>query len=139
MANFKFQISHFKSMGLHGFTLLEVMIALAVISIALLAVLSAQSQGVSLANESRFNTTASLLAQGKMAEIETVGDVGDLRRGSGDFGEAFPDYVWRLSVEDVSFGAAASVSNRLKRIDLEVGFVPDGRYRYQLRLYRFFP
>lgn len=139
MTNFKFQMSNFKSMGLHGFTLLEVMIALAVISIALLAVLSAQSQGVSLANESRFNTTASLLAQGKMAEIETVGDVGDLGRGSGDFGEAFPDYVWHLSVADVSPGFAASVSNRLKRIDLEVGFVPDRRYRYQLRLYRFFP
>jgi general secretion pathway protein I len=138
LAIFKFQISNFKSMVFPGFTLLEVMIALAVISIALLTLLGSQSQGLSLANESRFNTTASLLAQGKMAEIASVGNLGDMPPASGDFGEDFPDYVWELSVDDVFFEGAGKVSERLKRIDLEVSFVPDRRYRYQLRLYRFF-
>ena len=40
-----------------GFTLLEVMIAVAIIAIALMAVLGSQTQGLSLAGESRFNRT----------------------------------------------------------------------------------
>ena len=55
-----------------GFTLLEVMIAMAIIAIALVAVFGSQSQSLSLANEAKFSTTAALLAQSKMAEIETL-------------------------------------------------------------------
>jgi len=136
--NFKFQVSSFNLQLSPGFTLLEVMIALAVISIALMALLGSQSQGLSLANESRFNTTASLLAQGKMAEIEAITDKQDLASDSGDFGDEFRDYAWQVSVYDVTFEGAGKISDRLKRIDLEVRYIPDNRYRYQLRLYRFF-
>ncbi|MDQ1333402.1 MAG: ral secretion pathway protein [Thermodesulfobacteriota bacterium] len=139
MPDFKFQISDFRFLVPPGFTLLEVMIALAVISIALMALLGSQSQGLSLGNESRFNTTASLLAQAKMAEIEAIRDQRDLASDSGYFGEEFPDYAWQLSVHDVSFDGAPTVSNRLKCIDLDVSYVPNGRYRCQFRLYRFFP
>ena len=122
-----------------GFTLLEVMIAVAIIAIALMALLDSQSQGLSLANESRFNTTASLLAQGKMAEIEAITEKRNLVSDSGDFGDAFPDYAWQLSVQDVSFEGVDKISDHLKQIDLEVRYVPDAHYRYRLRLYRFFP
>jgi general secretion pathway protein I len=122
-----------------GFTLLEVMIAVAVIAVALLALLGSQSQGLSLANESRFNTTASLLAQGKMAEIEAVKDRRDLASASGDFGDDFPDYAWQLSIDDVSLAGGGQVSDHLKRIDLAVSWGTDNRYQYRLRLYRFFP
>jgi len=54
-----------------GFTLMEVMIAMAILAITLVAVFQSQSQSVSMATEVRFLTTASLLAQGKMAEIDT--------------------------------------------------------------------
>jgi len=139
LQRFTCHASGFGSQAASGFTLLEVMIAAAVIAIALMALLGSQSQGLSLANESRFNTTASLLAQGKMAEFEAVTDRRNLTSDSGDFGDEFPDYAWRLSVDDVSFEGADTVSDRLKRIDLEVRYVPDDRYRCQLRLYRFFP
>ena len=121
-----------------GFTLLEVMIAVAIIAIALMALLDSQSQGLSLANESRFNTTASLLAQGKMAEIEAITEKRNLVSDSGDFGDDFADYAWQLSVQDVSFEGVDKISDHLKRIDLEVRYIPDHRYGYQLRLYRFF-
>jgi len=134
----QFQISNFKFQAPPGFTLLEVMIALAVISIALMALLGSQSQGLSLANESRFNTTASLLAQGKMAEIEALTDQQDLASDSGNFGDEFRDYAWQVSIHDVTFEGAGKISDRLKRIDLEVRYMQDNRYRYQLRLYRFF-
>ena len=136
---FKFQISNFKFCISPGFTLLEVMIAVAIIAIALTAVLGSQSQGLSLAGESRFNRTAALLAQGKMAEIEAVKDQRDLNSDSGDFEDEFPGYTWQLSVHDVLFDGAEKLSDRLKQIDLKVSWGSDKRYQYRLRLYRFFP
>ena len=136
---FKFQIPNFKFCISRGFTLLEVMIAVAIIAIALMAVLGSQSQGLSLAGESRFNRTAALLAQGKMAEIEVVKDQRDLNSDSGDFGDEFPGYTWQLSVHEVLFGGAEMISDRLKQIELEVSWGSDELYQYRLRLYRFFP
>ncbi|MCJ7684086.1 MAG: prepilin-type N-terminal cleavage/methylation domain-containing protein [Desulfobacteraceae bacterium] len=136
---FKFQNSKFKFRVSPGFTLLEVMIAVAIIAIALMAVLGSQSQGLSLAGESRFNRTAALLAQGKMAEIEAVKDRRDLNSDSGDFGDEFPGYTWQLSVHEVLFDGAEMISDRLKQIDLEVSWGSDELYQYRLRLYRFFP
>jgi len=137
--NFKFQTSNFKLSFPPGFTLLEVMIAVAIIAIALMAVLGSQSQGLSLAGESRFNRTATLLAQEKMAEVEAVKTQGDLNSDSGDFGDEFPGYTWQLSVHDVLFEGAERLSDRLKQIDLEVLWGSDELYQYRLRLYRFFP
>jgi general secretion pathway protein I len=136
---FKFQNSKFKFRVSPGFTLLEVMIAVAIIAIALMAVLGSQTQGLSLAGESRFNRTAALLAQGKMAEIEAVKDRRDLNSDSGDFGDEFPGYTWQLSVHEVLFDGAEMISDRLKQIDLEVSWGSDELYQYRLRLYRFFP
>ena len=121
-----------------GFTLLEVMVAMAIIAIALTAVLGSQSQSVSLASEAKFNTTAPLLAQSKIAEIE-VAEQSDLAGDSGDFGEDFPGYTWELSVEDIVFEEPENVSDLLKRIDLKVSWGEEELYQYRLRLYRFFP
>jgi len=115
------------------------MIAVAIIAIALMAVLGSQSQGLSLAGESKFNRTAALLAQEKMAEIEAVKDLGDLNSDSGDFGDEFPGYTWQLSMHDILFDGAEKISDRLKQIDLEVSWGSDELYQYRLRLYRFFP
>ena len=121
-----------------GFTLLEVMVAMAIIAIALTAVLGSQSQSVSLASEAKFKTTAPFLAQSKIAEIE-VAEQDDLAGGSGDFGEDFPGYTWELSVEDIAFEEPENVSDLLKRIDLKVSWGEEKLYQYRLRLYRFFP
>jgi general secretion pathway protein I len=121
-----------------GFTLLEVMVAMAIIAIALTAVLGSQSQGVSLANEAKFNTTAPLLAQCKMAEIEAA-DPDDLADDSGDFGEDFPGYTWQLTVKDVVLEAPENVSERLRQCNLGVYWGEGGLYKYSIRLYRFSP
>jgi general secretion pathway protein I len=119
-----------------GFTLLEVMISVAIIAIAFVAVLGAQSRGISLSEESRFNTTAALLAQGKMAEISAFGTNAIVSR-SGDFGEEFPGYAWQLWTEPVSFEGAGKASERLKRIDLVVTYGERPLYQYHVRLYAF--
>lgn len=82
-----------------GFTLLEIMIAMAVLAISLVAVFQSQSQSISMISRSRFETTAPLLAQAKMAELEAAG-ADDLISESGDFGEDYPDYSWEVQVED---------------------------------------
>jgi general secretion pathway protein I len=82
-----------------GFTLLEVMIAMAILAIALTAVFSSQAQSISMAASARFETSAALLAQSKMAEYEAM-PPGEMRTDSGDFGEDFPDYRWQAEVSD---------------------------------------
>ena len=120
-----------------GFTLLEVMVAIALIAIALMAVLGSQSQSVSLAGEARFNTTAALLAQSKMAEIESQAPE-DLTADSGDFDEDFPGYTWKLAVSNVIIDRPENVSDHLKQVDLTISWGEDEQFLYALRVYRFF-
>jgi general secretion pathway protein I len=120
-----------------GFTLLEVMVAIALIAIALTAVLGSQSQSVSLAGEARFSTTAALLAQSKMAQIE-LQDPEDLTADSGDFDEDFPGYTWKLRVSNVMLDRPENVSDYLKQVDLTIVWGEDEKYQYALRVYRFF-
>ena len=119
-----------------GFTLLEVMVAMAILAIALTAVLGSQSQSLSLAADAKFNTTAPLLAKGKMAEAEAE-DPDNLVSDSGDFGEDFPGYTWEMTVNDVALGGTGNVSDFLKEVDLTVAWGDGGLYEYHLRLYRF--
>ena len=121
-----------------GFTLLEVMIAMAIIAIALVAVLGSQSQILTLASEAKFNTTAALLAQSKMAEIETE-SMENLSSDSGDFGEDFPNYHWECTVGDLSLAGVEEALDFLKQIDLAVYWGNSEHYQYRLRLYRFVP
>ena len=121
-----------------GFTLLEVMVAMAIIAIALTAVLGSQSQSLSLAGEAKFSTTVSFLAQSKMAEIESEKPE-NLTGNSGDFGEDFPGYRWNLRIDDVTFDEPEGVSDHLRQIDLTVSWEDNDQYAYRLRLYRFVP
>ena len=114
----------------NGFTLMEVMIAMAILAIALVTIFQSQSQSISMTGNSRFLTTASLLAQGKLAEIEIM-NMRDVRTDSGDFGDGFPDYTWRVEVKDTEF-------EMVKKIELTV---VNNRLtlnnKYLLELYRF--
>jgi len=53
-----------------------------------------------MASSSRFLTTASLLAQGRMARIDAA-DPREVVSAKGDFGEEFSDYAWQVEVGDV--------------------------------------
>ncbi|MDY6880454.1 MAG: type II secretion system protein [Thermodesulfobacteriota bacterium] len=119
-----------------GFSLLEVMVAVAIIAIALSAVFGSQSQSVSLANEVKFNTTAPLLAQTWIAEME-LEKAEDLASDSGDFGEDYPYYTWESTVRDVHFDSPENVSDHLRQIDLEVSFNKAKALEYRVRLFRF--
>jgi general secretion pathway protein I len=116
-----------------GFTLLEVMIAVAIIAIALTTLLGSQSQSVSFANSAKFETMAALLAQSKMSELVTL-EKNRLTSDSGDFGDDYPGFTWEVRVSDITIGNIANISDYLKQVDLTVTW---GVYNYNLRLYQY--
>jgi general secretion pathway protein I len=81
-----------------GFTLLEVMIAVAVIAIALVALLGSQARSLGRAGETTFNTIAPMLASTKLAELG--GGMSLAAEGEGDFSPSRPDYRWRVKISD---------------------------------------
>jgi general secretion pathway protein I len=81
-----------------GFTLLEVMVALAILATAFSAALRLHSDCMEMLISSRIHTKAAELAQYKMTEMELTG-FRDLGIPSGEFGELEPDYVWDVRVE----------------------------------------
>ena len=124
--------------GDFGFTLLEVMFAMAIIAIALTAVLQLQSQSLSLAGEARFFTTAPLLAQSRMAGIMTTAPE-ELRSDYGDFGEDFSDYTWRSTLEDLAIEGAPELLSSIKRIGLNDIWNNSEDFKYNLVFYRYVP
>jgi len=80
-----------------GFTLLEVMIALGVLSIALVALLGLRNRDIQLTDYARNLTRATLLAQDRAFQ---AGRNPDLALGylEGDFGTDYPGFRWRQDV-----------------------------------------
>ena len=102
-----------------GFTLIEIMIALSVLSIALVVLLGLRNQGIALAARSRQVIDATLLARQKVTEISAEG-FPELGEQSGDFGANFPQYTWRQHVVQTPF-------NIVRELLLEVVWKEDHR------------
>jgi general secretion pathway protein I len=117
-----------------GFTLLEVMVAMAIMAIVLVSVYRMQSQTLAMNTATRFYTLAPMLAQSKLAQLET-GASEIIAGDSGDFGDKFPGYSWNVSTEEVTIAALGEVANDFKRIDLSVSF-NGNEYVYNVRTYR---
>ena len=118
-----------------GFTLLEVMVALAVMSIVLVSVYRMHSQSLAMNTAARFYTLAPMLAQSKMAEIADLSS-STFPEDSGDFGEEFPGYSWKASIADVTSEILGEVSEDLKQVDVTISF-NENQLVYNLRTYKF--
>ncbi len=92
-----------------GFTLLEVLISLAIIAIVLITCLRAQNQSIRLYHLSRDMTIATILARQKMGEIELAG-FPELGEDEGDFEDTFPGFSWQRSVSTTPFEEARRVA-----------------------------
>jgi len=103
-----------------GFTLLEVLISLAIIGIALVVILKVQFYNLKLCTESKNVLLAKMLAQEKMAKVELTDELhphlisspleGE-DRGEGVF-EKNKDFSWILNSDEVEKG--------LRKVDLKV-------------------
>ena len=85
-----------------GFTLLEVMIALAFVAIALVAVIEAQGQGIVMADEARFKTRALFIARALLSDAETDTDLTD-GVVDGQLDSPFQDLSWRRETTPMPF------------------------------------
>jgi len=120
-----------------GFTLLEVMIAMAILAIALTSLFGSQTTSVALAAETRFNIQAPLLARMQLARFQSKEDIVS---DSGDFDDEFPGFKWELQVEDAVFqeseiASLEQLNDKLQHLILIVRW-GDELYTYQLDSYQ---
>lgn len=105
---------------IRGFTLIEVLIALAIVSIALLAALRAAGQGTDTVGELRARQFAGWVAGNLLAQQRARGDwpMPGIYRGSGQQGGAH--FIWQQEV-------AATSNSAFRRVDISVfsGSQPD--------------
>ncbi|MFZ1983684.1 MAG: prepilin-type N-terminal cleavage/methylation domain-containing protein [Desulfatitalea sp.] len=120
--------------AVHGFTLIEVLVALSIIVIAMTSVYRLQGDTFRMSADARFYTLAPLLAKGKLSEIESQ-ELKNAADGSGDFGLAYPGYNWTVRMEDVHSEILKDKQHHLTRIDLTI--TQDEKLSYALRTYRF--
>ncbi|WP_319409243.1 prepilin-type N-terminal cleavage/methylation domain-containing protein [uncultured Desulfosarcina sp.] len=105
----------------YGFTLMEVMVALSVVAIALMAIYRMHTQTLFMDARGRFDTEATLLMGQKLADLETI-KLEDFSGDNGDFGNAHPGYAWRIQTEDVSSDLLKKDGPTLKRITVTITF-----------------
>ena len=116
-----------------GFSLLEVMIALAIVAIALVSLLGLSNRSILLQDKVQRVTRATLLAQQLMSEEEL--NVGEKRLGWDDredtFAEPFADFRWQISYQE-------TLLSRVKQVTVTVLWGDPDRNE-QVRLISFVP
>jgi general secretion pathway protein I len=123
--------------GMRGFTLVEVLVALAIVSIALMAALRASGQATNAVGELRARLFAGWVAENRLAEHRARGDWLALGIARGTQAQGGVEFAWREEViatpnpafrrVDVFISAPAEESRTLARL---TGFVvqpPPGR------------
>jgi general secretion pathway protein I len=95
-----------------GFTLLEVMIALAIVGIALVALLALCNRSVEVNGRLQKITQATLLAQEKMTEVEVIRQQNptQLTNEEGVFDKPYDAFRWRTAFEDTPLPAVKQVT-----------------------------
>jgi prepilin-type N-terminal cleavage/methylation domain-containing protein len=110
---------NFISMMKRGFTLIEIIISLAILAIGIVGILSLFPVGFDSARRSIDIAQATLLAQQKLAEIRKDGFPATGATGPTPF-TSDPYYSWTQVTTDVR-------ANYLRRVDLTVGWNYRGR------------
>lgn len=108
--------------GEGGFTLLEVSVALMIVALTLVTILHTQNRSVDLLTEMANLTTATLLAQQRMALLESNG-FPDLNEAEGVFEEeAYHGYRWQERVRETPFES-------VREIQVVIGWTEGSRER----------
>jgi general secretion pathway protein I len=96
-----------------GFTLVEVLVALAIVSIALIAALRAAGQGTNAVGELRLRLLAGWVAENRLAEHRARGDWLPLGIGRGTQSQGGVELAWREEV-------VATPNSAFRRVDVFV-------------------
>ncbi len=115
----------------NGFTLLEVMVSVSIIAIVFVSILRLQGQTISMNETIRFYTIAPLLADTKISEIKLNPSNFELS-SSGDFGDDYPGYTWKVEIEEIKLDVMESPQLTLKKIDVYISLNND-ELKFSLR------
>jgi general secretion pathway protein I len=92
-----------------GFTLLEVMVALAIMAGVILTVITSFNYHLSVVSRDREETIAVLLARAKLDDPNfTAND-----QGKGTFAPDWPDFKWETVVKPAAIPGAAALLNQV--------------------------
>ncbi len=98
-----------------GFTLVEVMVALAIAGLSLAAVAASISQMVDAGSAMQERTYASWIAQNKITELRLANVVPEVSMTNGELQYAALEWAWRATISETG------VEN-LFRVDVEVSY-----------------
>lgn len=98
-----------------GFTLIEVMVAMAIAVLALVGVLAAIAQMVDAGLAMRERTYASWIALNKITELRLANNVPEVSESNGEVDYAGLEWAWTATISETG------VEN-LFRVDVEVGY-----------------
>ncbi len=98
-----------------GFTLVEVMVALAIAGLSLAAVAASISQMVDAGSAMQERTYASWIAQNKIAELRLANVVPEVSATNGELQYAALEWAWRATISETG------VEN-LFRVEVEVSY-----------------
>ena len=118
-----------------GFTLLEVLVAVAIVAIALVAFMGLHLSSLDATIRAQDLTTAVLLAQGKMA---TMGEFPETGEEQGKFeGPELERFKWSTAVAEHTLDALAGVQRvTVRRLEVTVHWVDGQQTRhYTLEAY----
>jgi len=100
---------------LAGFTLLEVMVALVIISLALAGVAGSMGQMIDTANTMRDRTYASWIAQNKITEMRLSSALPEVGESSGEEDYANTTWAWTADVSETGI-------ENLMKVDVAVSY-----------------
>ncbi|MGH8506230.1 MAG: type II secretion system minor pseudopilin GspI [Stenotrophobium sp.] len=100
-----------------GFTLIEVLVAVAILAIAMAAIISGMARYTSEAAYLRDKTVAIWVAHNRMTEIQLTPAWPDVGESTGDVEMGGQKWKWRAVV-------TATQDDRLRRVDLHIQLPP---------------
>jgi general secretion pathway protein I len=102
-----------------GFTLLEVLVALAILAVALAAAIKVSAENAENARYLRDKTLAHWVAMNVLTEIQVRGEWPDLGKKEGSAMMAAREWYWFVTVSE-------TVDDELRRLDVQVQSRQDG-------------
>ena len=114
-----------------GFSLVEVIVAIAILSIALVGLAHGITMALGSSKESELQTTAAMAAAGLIENLRAEGDLADGQL-EGTCGEELPLYAWTQTI------SSAGVDG-LHEVDVAIQNTRSGQTIYELRTLIFEP
>lgn len=118
-----------------GFTLVEVMVALAIVALSLTAMAASMNTMIDNASTMRERTYASWIAQNKIAELRLAGELPEVGTNSGELEYGGTQWSWRTVISETGVESFMRIDVTVSLLDSDydirtvTGFVglPPGR------------